>query len=178
MDSAGQTEFSKAVPAFGGLGKNYWEVVCSKGVLNVITFVDWCCLLGEKNQGILNELIDHVESQRAVFHDEIIGFFMEVNGKLKQRPPFQFVDRIIEYTPKEYAKGIKNVTVNEPYFSGHFPDAPVMPGVLLIECCAQMCAVCLDLGENEDPTKINVMLKADGFRFLRDCFDVPIVKAE
>lgn len=83
MDSAGQTEFSKAVPAFGGLGKNYWEVVCSKGVLNVITFVDWCCLLGEKNQGILNELIDHVESQRAVFHDEIIGFFMEVNGKLE-----------------------------------------------------------------------------------------------
>lgn len=92
---------------------------------------------------------------------------LEVNGKLKQRPPFQFVDRIIEYTPKEYAKGIKNVTVNEPYFSGHFPDAPVMPGVLLIECCAQMCAVCLDLGENEDPTKINVMLKADGFRFMK-----------
>ena len=92
---------------------------------------------------------------------------LEVNGKLKQRPPFQFVDRIIEYTPKEYAKGIKNVTVNEPYFSGHFPDAPVMPGVLLIECCEQMCAVCLDLGENEDPTKINVMLKADGFRFMK-----------
>lgn len=83
MDSAGQADFSKAVPAFGGLGKTYWEAVFSKGVLNVITFVDWCCLLGVKNQGILNELIDHVESQRAVFHDEVIGFFMEVNGKLE-----------------------------------------------------------------------------------------------
>lgn len=90
---------------------------------------------------------------------------LEVNGKLKQRPPFQFVDRIIEYTPKEYAKGIKNVTVNEPYFTGHFPDAPIMPGVLLIECCAQMCAVCLD--SETDDNNINVMLKADGFRFMK-----------
>ena len=49
----------------------------------MITFVDWCCLLGVKNQDILNKLINHAESHRAVFHDEIIGFFMEVNEKLE-----------------------------------------------------------------------------------------------
>lgn len=87
---------------------------------------------------------------------------LEVNKMLKQRPPFQFIDRVIELVPGEYAKGIKNVSVNEPYFVGHFPDAPVMPGVLIVECCAQLCAICIDI---PDDGKINVLLKVDNFRF-------------
>ena len=87
---------------------------------------------------------------------------LEVNKMLKQRPPFQFIDRVIELEPGEYAKGIKNVSVNEPYFVGHFPDAPVMPGVLIVECCAQLCAICIDI---PDDGKINVLLKVDNFRF-------------
>lgn len=87
---------------------------------------------------------------------------LEVNKRLQQRPPFQFVDRVTEFEAGEYAKGIKNVSVNEPYFTGHFPDAPVMPGVLIIECCAQLCSICIDfVSENT----VNVLLKVDNFRF-------------
>lgn len=60
---------------------------------------------------------------------------------LPHRYPFLLVDRIIELIPKEKAVGIKQVTINEPFFQGHFPGAPVMPGVLVIEALAQVGAV-------------------------------------
>lgn len=63
---------------------------------------------------------------------------MEVNKRLRQRPPFQMIERVLELTPGESARGTKNVCINEPYFMGHFPDAPIMPGVLIIESCAQL----------------------------------------
>ena len=66
---------------------------------------------------------------------------IEINKKIKQRPPFQMIERVTELEVGKYAKGIKCVSVNEPYFAGHFPDAPVMPGVLLIECAAQLCSL-------------------------------------
>jgi len=60
---------------------------------------------------------------------------------LPHRYPFLLVDRIIELVPKERIVGIKQVSINEPYFQGHFPSAPVMPGVLVIEALAQVGAV-------------------------------------
>ena len=68
---------------------------------------------------------------------------------LPHRYPFLLVDRIIELVPKERIVGIKQVSINEPYFQGHFPSAPVMPGVLVIEALAQVGAV-LALREIED----------------------------
>jgi UDP-3-O-[3-hydroxymyristoyl] N-acetylglucosamine deacetylase/3-hydroxyacyl-[acyl-carrier-protein] dehydratase len=62
---------------------------------------------------------------------------------LPHRYPFLLVDRITEYRENEYIVGIKNVSMNEPFFQGHFPDAPVMPGVLLIEAMAQVGGVLL-----------------------------------
>lgn len=56
---------------------------------------------------------------------------------LPHRPPFLMIDRVIDMIPSISATGIKNVTINEPQFNGHFPDMPVMPGVLLIEAMAQ-----------------------------------------
>jgi 3-hydroxyacyl-[acyl-carrier-protein] dehydratase len=56
---------------------------------------------------------------------------------LPHRYPFLLVDRIVEARADEYGVGIKNVTINEPHFQGHFPDKPIMPGVLLIEAMAQ-----------------------------------------
>lgn len=56
---------------------------------------------------------------------------------LPHRYPFLLVDRIIEYRENERIVGLKNVTINEPYFQGHFPGVPIMPGVLIIEAMAQ-----------------------------------------
>ena len=62
---------------------------------------------------------------------------------LPHRFPFALVDRITDYEPGQWAKGIKCVTVNEPFFCGHFPQEHVMPGVLIIEALAQVGAVAI-----------------------------------
>jgi beta-hydroxyacyl-ACP dehydratase FabZ len=61
----------------------------------------------------------------------------EIIQLLPHRYPFLLVDRIVEFDPSKRAVGIKNVTVNEPFFTGHFPDKPIMPGVLIVEAMAQ-----------------------------------------
>ena len=79
---------------------------------------------------------------------------MELNSNqiaeiLPHRYPFALVDRITDYEPGQWAKGIKCVTVNEPFFCGHFPQKHVMPGVLLLEALAQVGAIAvLALPEN------------------------------
>ena len=62
---------------------------------------------------------------------------------LPHRPPMLLVDRIIEIDPFKSATGIKNVTMNEPFFVGHFPDHPIMPGVLILEAMAQVGGVAM-----------------------------------
>jgi 3-hydroxyacyl-[acyl-carrier-protein] dehydratase len=64
-----------------------------------------------------------------------------IMGAIPHRYPFLLVDRMVEIVMGERAIGIKNVTMNEPFFQGHFPQAPVMPGVLIVECMAQTAGV-------------------------------------
>jgi len=61
----------------------------------------------------------------------------EILKLLPHRYPFLLVDRLVEFEPAKKAVGIKNVTCNEPFFVGHFPDKPIMPGVLIVEAMAQ-----------------------------------------
>jgi 3-hydroxyacyl-[acyl-carrier-protein] dehydratase len=61
----------------------------------------------------------------------------EILKHLPHRYPFLLIDRVLEYVPESHLIGIKNVTHNEPYFPGHFPQRPVMPGVLILEALAQ-----------------------------------------
>lgn len=61
----------------------------------------------------------------------------EILQLLPHRYPFLLVDRVLDYTPNESIRAIKNVSINEPFFQGHFPSLPVMPGVLIMEALAQ-----------------------------------------
>ena len=69
----------------------------------------------------------------------------EIRELLPHRYPFALVDRIIDYVPGKKAVGIKNVTINEPFFPGHIPTLPIMPGVLIVESMAQVGGVVLTL---------------------------------
>ena len=60
---------------------------------------------------------------------------------LPHRYPFLLVDRVLEFTPGETIRGFKNVSINEPFFNGHFPGHPIMPGVLIVEAMAQLSGV-------------------------------------
>ncbi len=67
----------------------------------------------------------------------------EIMSVIPHRYPFLLIDRIVEFEEKKRIVGIKNVTINEPFFQGHFPEVPIMPGVLIIEAMAQTGGVLL-----------------------------------
>jgi 3-hydroxyacyl-[acyl-carrier-protein] dehydratase len=90
---------------------------------------------------------------------------MEICERIQQRPPFQMVERITEIRPLEYAKGIKAISVNDPYFIGHFPGMPIMPGVLITEAAAQLCSVVLSY-RDDIAAKVPVLLKIDQMKFI------------
>ena len=92
----------------------------------------------------------------------------QVLGLLPHRYPFLLIDRVEDLVPGESATGIKNVSVNEPFFAGHFPDHPVMPGVLIIESMAQTSAVLVvtTLGP-EAAGKVVYFMSIDGAKFRR-----------
>ena len=91
---------------------------------------------------------------------------VHIQSILPHRYPFLLVDRIIEIDYGVGAVGIKQVSMGEPHFQGHFPDYPVMPGVLIIEALAQVGAVAL-LGSEEHAGKIALFAGIDGVRFRR-----------
>jgi len=91
----------------------------------------------------------------------------EIMERIPHRYPFLLVDRVIELVPQQRIVAIKNVTINEPFFQGHFPGAPVMPGVLIIEALAQAGAVLL-LSEIPDrASKLVYFTGIDEARFRR-----------
>jgi 3-hydroxyacyl-[acyl-carrier-protein] dehydratase len=85
---------------------------------------------------------------------------------LPHRYPFLLLDRIVELEQGVRAVGIKQVTINEPFFQGHFPARPIMPGVLIVEALAQVGAVAV-LSEPEHRGKIPYFAGIDGVRFKR-----------
>ncbi len=90
----------------------------------------------------------------------------DIRRIIPHRYPILLVDRIVELEPGKRAVGLKNVTTNEWFFEGHFPDNPIMPGVLIIEALAQTGAVAA-LSADEFQGKLGLFAGIDGVRFRR-----------
>ena len=101
----------------------------------------------------------------------------EIRDLIPHRYPFLLVDRIEELEPGARAVGIKNVTQNEPFFQGHFPGYPVMPGVLIIEAMAQVGAVGVMAG-GEHKEKLALFAGIDGVRFRRQVLPGDVLRME
>jgi len=92
----------------------------------------------------------------------------EIMEILPHRYPMLLIDRLVDIKPGESAVAIKNVSINEPFFNGHFPQKPVMPGVLIIEAMAQAAAAYTSYTENLDTEgKIVLFMGVDKARFRR-----------
>ena len=93
----------------------------------------------------------------------------QIAAILPHRYPFLLVDRVIEFEPGKRVQAIKSVTCNEPFFMGHFPGHPVMPGVLVIEAMAQASGILTQLsnGFNAKPNQLYYLVRVDNARFSR-----------
>ena len=93
----------------------------------------------------------------------------KILSKLPHRYPFLLVDRVLEVVPDQRIRALKNVTINEPFFQGHFPNRPVMPGVLMLEALAQAAALLAfeSMGKGVDENSVYYFVGIDGARFKR-----------
>ena len=116
-----------------------------------------------------------------------IGVTLPINAVvlrdyLPHRYPFMLLDRVTAVKPNEWITGVKNITINEPFFNGHFPEEPIMPGVLMIEAMAQVAGVLGFIGKNVKPRDGYIYLFAgvDKVRFKRQVIpgDQLILRAE
>ena len=91
---------------------------------------------------------------------------IDIQRILPHRYPFLLIDKVVEMEEGKSIKAVKNVTINEPFFQGHFPGNPIMPGVLICEALAQAGAVML-LGMEENKGKLGVFTGINNFKFRR-----------
>lgn len=105
------------------------------------------------------------DDQKRIFID-----IEEIMALIPHRYPFLLVDRIVGYETGKNIIGIKNVTINEPYFSGHFPGHPIMPGVLIIEAMAQVGAVYVKLEPDGQSDKLIYFRKIERAKFRKPVF--------
>ncbi|MGI9629072.1 MAG: 3-hydroxyacyl-ACP dehydratase FabZ [Longimicrobiales bacterium] len=95
---------------------------------------------------------------------------MRIEGIMKSLPhryPFLLIDRVTEFEPLKRVVALKNVTINEPFFQGHYPDFPIMPGVLIIECMAQAAGLLLMDDKEEGPARAILFMAVDKARLRR-----------
>ena len=103
----------------------------------------------------------------------------EILESLPHRYPFLMVDRILGFEGETKCTGVKSITINEPYFQGHFPGHPVMPGVLQVEAMAQVASVLL-MRIAKSASRIGYFMSADSVKFRKPVFpgDTLFIQAE
>jgi 3-hydroxyacyl-[acyl-carrier-protein] dehydratase len=101
----------------------------------------------------------------------------EIQELIPHRYPFLLIDRVDELESGKKAVGIKNVTINEPFFQGHFPENPIMPGVLIVEALAQLGAVAI-MSVEENKGKLAVFAGIDQVRFKKQVTPGDTLKME
>ena len=96
-------------------------------------------------------------------------YIEEIRRFLPHRYPFLLIDRVLDFVPGETLTAIKNVSVNEPFFTGHFPETPIMPGVLIIEALAQATGLLGFKTMSEEPSDdlLYMLVGVDNVRFKR-----------
>ena len=119
----------------------------------------------ELAKAILQKFGKGISKSTSALREVPVLDILDIQKILPHRYPFLLVDRIIELEPNKRVVGLKNVTVNEPFFQGHFPGDPVMPGVLVIEAMAQVGGVALLAGTNGNKGKIMYLAGIDNARF-------------
>ena len=104
---------------------------------------------------------------------------LEIRELIPHRYPFLLVDKVLELEEGKRIKAIKNVSANEPFFQGHFPSYPVMPGVLIVEALAQASGICVSVGD-ENKDKLGLFAGIDKVKFKRQVVpgDVLILESE
>ncbi len=103
----------------------------------------------------------------------------EIMGILPHRYPFLMVDRVIEMEPGKRIVGVKNVTINEPFFQGHFPGHPVMPGVLIVEAMAQVAGILAYLSSDDEiRKKVCYFMSIDNARFRKPVVPGDLLRLE
>lgn len=103
---------------------------------------------------------------------------LEIMKLLPHRYPFLLVDRIESFVPEVGIVGIKNVTINEPFFQGHFPDHPIMPGVLILEAMAQVGGVYAILNKGVEEGKVPYFVGIDKARFRKPVLPGDVLQIE
>ena len=101
---------------------------------------------------------------------------MQIIARLPHRYPFLMIDRVVDIRGDESGIGIKNVTINEPYFQGHFPSTPVMPGVLLIEGMAQTGGMLCLMAQRDLEPKLVYFLTIDNAKFRKPVIPGDVVE--
>ena len=103
---------------------------------------------------------------------------LQIMELMPHRAPFIMIDKVVDITPCQSGTGIKNVSINEPFFQGHFPDNPIMPGVLQIEAMAQTAGVVIitSFPEEEKRNKSVLFMTIDGVKFRKPVLPGDVLK--
>ena len=118
------------------------------------------------NHALVERLAGHIQSREQVGSGEPVMDIRKIMRLLPHRYPFLMIDRILEIEGDTRAVGVKNVTINEPFFQGHYPNLPIFPGVMIVEAMAQLSGILLSR-RLEHTGKVAVLLSMDRVKMRR-----------